>query len=119
MPESEWLVVESTHDPISWIGTPGTRLRQNSPCASVGKTRAQYRFWRDWLSAPTAATPWRIAETKAPFPVQPVRVILLVRLYQLLPFEKRKKVGILLSGGLDSGLVACLAAPELKKRKAI
>ncbi|MDD3230680.1 MAG: asparagine synthase-related protein [Oscillospiraceae bacterium] len=27
-----------------------------------------------------------------------------------------KKVGILLSGGLDSGSVACLAAPELKKR---
>lgn len=27
-----------------------------------------------------------------------------------------KKVGILLSGGLDSGSIACLAAPELKKR---
>ncbi len=27
-----------------------------------------------------------------------------------------KKVGILLSGGLDSGSVACMAAPELKKR---
>ena len=27
-----------------------------------------------------------------------------------------KKVGILLSGGLDSGSIACLASPELKKR---